>query len=196
MDHTTNILIEKLESSGCMLDSGNFRKPFVRVVNAVLSGHAEIEADQGTLDVLLGSMDDTYHEDIWRSLRETMTGVTSASLEAAIHLFPQLVADVAQSGGRISKSEKDNVIRNLLVPALEGRNGEALKIFVGMGYARLKDYQNGAATSSTSMLEGAWRGYKEAETDKDMIRSVSDAIHGKQKTKSIFDPTFWLPTRE
>lgn len=72
------------------------------------------------MDVLLGSMDDTYHEDIWRSLRETMTGVTSASLEAAIHLFPQLVADVAQSGGEFRSPKKITLLETCSCPHLRG----------------------------------------------------------------------------
>ncbi|AQU83130.1 hypothetical protein BV504_11340 [Halomonas sp. 'Soap Lake  len=196
MNHTTSILLEKLELSGCKLDAGNFRKPFVDVVNGVLSGQVEIEAAQGSLDTLLKAIDANYHEEIWRTLREKMSGVTTSSLEAAMHLFPRLVSDIAQSGNRISKSEKDNVIRNLLSPALEGHNRQALNIFINVGYARLKDYQDAAEKSSTSMLEGAWKSFKDAETDRELLREVSEAIYGKKRTKSFFDPTFWLPTRE
>lgn len=196
MNHTTAILIEKLNLSGCELDAGNFRKPLVEVVNEVLSGQIKIEAAKGSLDTLLKAIDVNYHEEIWRSLREKISEVTPTSLEAAMHLFPRLVSNVAQSGNRISKTEKDNVIRNLLSPALEGRNRQALNIFVNIGYARLKDYQDAAETSSTSMLEGAWKSFKAAEEDRELIRDVSEAIHGKKKTKSIFDPAFWLPPRE
>lgn len=165
-------------------------------VNEVLSGQVKVEAAKGSLDTLLKAIDANYHEEIWRSLREKISDVTPSSLEAAMYLFPQLVSDIAHTGSRISKAEKDNVIRNLLSPALEGRNRQALNIFVDMGYARLKDYQDAAEKSSTSMLEGAWKSFKDAEADRELIRDVSEAIHGKKKTKSIFDPEFWLPPRE
>lgn len=196
MSHTTSILLEKLNLSGCELGAGNFRKPFVEVVNEVLSGQVKIEADQGSLDTLLKAIDAHYHEEIWRTLREKISGVTPSSLEAAMYLFPRLVSDVTHGGSRISRAEKDNVIRNLLTPALEGRNRKALNIFVNMGYARLKDYQDASEKSSTNMLAGAWRSFKDAEEDKKLLREVSEAIHGKKKTKSIFDPKFWLPSRE
>lgn len=196
MNHTTAILLEKLNLSGCELDAGNFRKPFVEVVNEVLSGQVKVEAAKGSLDTLLKAIDANYHEEIWRSLREKISDVTPSSLEAAMYLFPRLVSDIAHTGSRISKAEKDNVIRNLLSPALEGRNRQALNIFINMGYARLKDYQDAAEKSSTNMLEGAWKSFKDAEADRELIRDVSEAIHGKKKTKSIFDPAFWLPPRE
>ena len=196
MNHTTCILLEKLNLSGCELDAGNFRKPFVEVVSEVLSGQVKIEADQGSLDTLLKAIDTHYHEEIWRTLREKISGVTPSSLETAMYLFPELVSDVAQGGNRISRAEKDNVIRNILSPALEGHNRQALNIFVNMGYTRLKDYQDAAEESSTSMLAGAWKRFKHAEEDRELLREVSEAIHGKKKTKSIFDPTFWLQPRE
>ncbi|MCO7247516.1 P-loop NTPase fold protein [Halomonas sp. Mc5H-6] len=196
MDHTTSILIEKLNLSGCKLDAGNFRRPFVDVVNEVLSGQVEIEAAQGSLDTLLKAIDANYHEEIWRTLREKISGVTPSSLEAAMYLFPLLVSDVAHSGNRISKAEKDNVVRNLLSPALEGRNRQALTIFINMGYTRLKDYQDAAEQSSTSMLEGAWMSFKDTEEDMELLREVSEAIYGKKKAKSLFDPAFWFQSSD
>lgn len=195
MDHTVAILIEKLDSSGCELDGGRFRKPFVKVVNDVLAGQATIEASEGTLDKLLMVIDERYHDDIWRTLREEIANVTAETLDTGMRLAPELIANVAHRGDRIVKAEKDNVIRKLLIPALEGRNSAALQIFVGMGYSKLKDFQNAAETSTTNMLEGAWKNFSDAEKDRDLIRSVSETIYGVRKTKSIFDPTFWLPAK-
>lgn len=195
MDHTVAILMEKHDSSGCELDGGRFRKPFAKVVNDVLAGQATIEASEGTLDKLLMVIDERYHHDIWRTLREDIANVTAETLDTGMRLAPELIANVAHRGDRIVKAEKDNVIRQLLIPALEGRNSAALQIFVGMGYSKLKDFQNAAETSTTNMLEGAWKNFSDAEEDRDLIRSVSETIYGVRKTKSIFDPTFWLPAK-
>ena len=195
MDHTVAILIEKLGSSGCELDGGRFRKPFVKMVKDVLGGTSTIEAREGSLDILLTAIDESYHEDIWRTLREEVTNVTAETLEVGMGLFPKLIANIAHRGDRIMKAEKDNVIRQLLIPALEGRHSAALRVFIGMGYSKLKDFQNAAETSTKNMLEGAWRSFSEDEKDRDLIRSVSEAIYGVRKTKSIFDPSFWFPIK-
>lgn len=194
MDRTAATLIEKLGSSGCKLDGGRFRKPFIEVVLGVLSGQRKIKATEGAFDTLLTAIDHGYHEDIWRTLREKMPNVTASSLAEGMRLFPELIENVAQRGDRIKKAEKDNVVRYLLIPALEGRNSQALQIFISVGYNKLKDFQNAAETSTAKMLDGAWRSFKESDTDRELIREVSEALYGKRKTKSIFDPTFWLPT--
>ena len=193
MDNTAATLIEKLESSGCELDGGRFRKPFIKVVLSVLSGQCVIEAVEGDFDTLLKAMDYSYHEDIWRTLREEMSNVTVDSLADGMRLFPELIANVAQRGDRIKRAEKDNVIRHLLIPALEGINSQALQVFIGVGYNKLKDFQNAAEPSTAKLLDGAWKSFKDSDTDKVLIRDVSEALYGKRKTKSIFDPTFWLP---
>ena len=192
MDHTTITLIEKLESSGCKLDGGRFRKPFIKVVLGVLSGQYEIKATEGAFDTLLAAISHSYHGDIWRTLREEISNVTVSSLAEGMRLFPKLIANVAQRGDRINKAEKDNVVRYLLIPALEGGNSQALRVFIGFGYNKLKDFQKAAEPSTATMLDGAWKGFKDSDTDSRLIRDLSEALYGKRKTKSILDPTFWL----
>ncbi|MBY6135020.1 KAP family NTPase [Nocardioides marinus] len=192
MDHTALVLLEKLDSSGCQLDAGVFRKPFVHIVKHVLSGESEIEAADGALDALLRALDKSYHEDVWRSLREGISNVSATSLGHAMQLCPELISNVAQRGDRIMKAEKDNVLRHILVPALEGRQSDALRIFVGMGYSKLKDFQNAAQDSTTAMVEGAWKSFSNANVDRNLMRDLSEVLFGKRKAKSILDPSFWL----
>lgn len=191
MDHTAAILIEKLVSSGCKLEGGRFRAPFVGVATDVLSGQSVIDANEGALDILLTAMDSSYHEDLWRTLREDISSVTSVSLAHGMKLFPKLIENVTQSGDRITDLEKDNVVRFLLVPALEGRNSLALRIFINMGYPKLSEFQEASEASSRSMLDGAWDSFKESETDKGLIREVSEALFGKIRTNTFFD--LWFP---
>ncbi|WP_298814797.1 P-loop NTPase fold protein [uncultured Roseibium sp.] len=193
MDATVDVLVEKLGSSGCKLDGGIFRAPYIEVVKGVLAGQTELEASDGALDKLLTAIDDKYHEEIWRTLRETISGVTGNSLANAMILCPKLMSDVAQNGSSISKSEKDNVLRNLLIPALEGRNTRALRIFVEMAYARLKNFQVAAQDGTNKALEAAWNSYSDADVDRDLKRDLSEALFGKRKAKSILDPSLWNP---
>ncbi len=193
MDHTAVMLLEKLDASGCQLDAGVFRKPFVNAVKRVLSGECEIEAADGALDALLLALDKSYHEDVWRSLREGISNVSATSLAHAMVLCPKLISNVSQRGDRIMQAEKDNVLRHILVPALEGRHSDALRIFVGMGYPKLKDFQNAAQDSTTTMVEGAWRSFSDADVDRNLTRDLSEVLFGKRKAKSILDPSFWLP---
>lgn len=193
MDVTVDVLIEKLGSSGCKLDGGTFRAPYIEVVISVLAGQTEIEASDGALDTLLTAIDKKYHEEIWRTLRETISGVTVSSLAHAMTLCAELMSDVAQNGSSISKNEKDNVLRNLLIPALEGRNSKALRIFAGMTYSRLKDFQVAAQEGTNSALEAAWNSYSDTDVDRDLKRDLSEALFGKRKAKSILDPSFWNP---
>lgn len=193
MDTTVDVLIEKLGSSGCKLDGGTFRAPYIEIVKGVLAGQIELEAGDGALDTLLTAIDQNYHEVIWRTLRETVSGVTGSSLADAMRLCPKLIADVAQSGRSISKNEKDNVLRNLLIPALEGRLSKVLRIFAKMTYARLKDFQDAAQDGTNNALEAAWSSYSDADVDRDLKRDLSEALFGKRKAKSILDPSFWNP---
>lgn len=193
MDTTVEVLIEKLRSSGCTLDGGTFRAPYIEVVRGVLAGQTELEASDGALDILMTAIDPKYHEEIWRALRETISGVTGSSLAQAMNLCPELMSDVAQTGSSISKNEKDNVLRNLLIPALEGRNSKALRIFAGMTYLRLKDFQVAAQEGTNSALEAAWNSYSDADVDRNLKRDLSEALFGKRKAKSFLDPSYWMP---
>lgn len=193
MDATVDVLVEKLASSGCKLDGGTFRAPYIEVVTSVLAGRTEIEANDGAVDVLLTAIDEKYHEEIWRTLRETISGVTGSSLADAMRLCPELMSNVVQTGSSISKDEKDNVLRNLLIPALEGRNSKALRIFAGMRYSRLKDFQAAAQEGTNSALEAAWNSYSDADVDRDLKRDLSESLFGKRKAKSMLDPSFWNP---
>lgn len=196
MDHTAVMLLEKLDASGCQLDSGVFRKPFVNVVKRVLSGESEIEAGDGALDTLLLALDKNYHEDVWRSLREGISNVSATSLADAMVLCPELISNVAQRGDRIMQAEKDNVLRHILVPALEARHSDALRIFVAMGYSKLKDFQNAAQDSTTTMVEGAWKSFSDADVDRNLKRDLGEVLFGKRKAKSILDPSFWFSSQE
>ncbi|WP_340249989.1 hypothetical protein [Sulfitobacter pontiacus] len=101
MDPTVDVLVEKLGSSGCKLDGGIFRAPYIEIVKGVLAGKIELEANEGALDTLLTAIDEKYHEEIWRTLRETVSGVTGSSLADAMRLCPKLIANVAQNGSSI-----------------------------------------------------------------------------------------------
>ncbi|AXS39356.1 P-loop NTPase fold protein [Breoghania sp. L-A4] len=186
MDHAARLLVEKLSTSGCALDSASFRDPLLQIIFDILSGTVAPDANEGAIDVLMSGIDKNYHADICRTIREKMTGVTARSLDNSVFLFPKLLVDLVQRGDRIKKAEKDNLVRQILCPALEGRNRAVLDIFVRLGYARISDFMRSSDESTNDRLQGAWKSFSGSDEDRDWIRSVGEAILGKRRTK-----TFW-----
>lgn len=87
--------------------------------------------------MLLKGLDENYQSYVWRTLREKIADVTPDSLPHALHLFPELLADLVLRGDRTMAVEMDNIVRYALCPALEGRNRGVLEISVKMGFMRL-----------------------------------------------------------
>lgn len=190
MDHTARMLIEKLGTSGCSLESAKFRKPLIRIVLDVLSGQMAPSADEGSIDTLMSALDKSYHPDIWRTVREKISDVTHESLANAAHLFPCLLSDVIQSGDRIMAIEKDNVVRHILCPALEGRNRAVLDVFVDMGFRRISDFKKASEESTINRLDGAMKSFSKSDEDRAWTRKVTEAVLGKTRTKSVWDTWF------
>ena len=190
MDHTALLLVEKLSTSGCSLDSAKFREPLIRLTLGLLSGKIAPSANQGAIDILLSALDESYRADIWRTIREKITDVTPESLVAAHHLFPTFLSDIIQRGDRIMAPEKENVIRHILCPALEGRNRAVLEIFVGMKDRRISDFKKSSNGSTIERLDGAMKSFSKSGEDRLWIRTVSEAILGKKHTKTIWNVWF------
>lgn len=190
MDHTAILLIEKISSSGCYLDIAKFREPLIQSVLDILSGFDIPEAEEGAIDTLVNALDSCFFADIWRTIREKIADVTPNSLDKAVYLFPQLLSNLVQPGDRITKDEKDNVIRHILCPALEGRNRAVLEIFVGVGYRRIADFLKSANDSTKERFEGAWKSFSETENDRDWLRTVGEAVLGKRQIKYFWEAFF------
>lgn len=190
MNLNAQLLVEKINTSGCSLEGGYFRNPLVQVVLDVLAGDISPESDEGSFDVLISAIEENYHGEIWRTLREHIHDVTPESLHTATHLFPQLISDLTFYGDRISKAEKDNVIRHLLCPALEGNNRTVIQIFCKVEYKRVNDFVRLSNESTTDRLEGAWKSYAQASDNEEMIKNIGEKVHGKRKVKSFFEKVF------
>jgi hypothetical protein len=111
-------------------------------------------------------------------------------LADALHLFPTLLSDLIQRGKRIMAPEKDNVIRHILCPALEGRNRAVLEIFVEMGHYRVSGFKKSSNDSTTERLDGAMKSFSESGEDRAWIRMVSEGVLGKKRTKTAWDGWF------
>lgn len=194
MDHETLLLIEKVSTTGCILESARFREPLMKLILGVLSEEISPEADEGAIDTLMAALPSSYRDDICRTIRENIKGVTSSSLQAAVHLFPKLLSDIVQRGDRIKATEKENVVRHILCPALEGRNSAALKIFVDMGRQRISDFEKSSDESTKKLLQGAMKSFSDSGEPSDWIRAVSEAILGKKRTKSLWE--IWFGTSD
>lgn len=194
MDHETLLLIEKVSTTGCTLESARFREPLMKLILGVFSEEISPEADEGAIDTLMAALPPSYRDDICRTIREDIKGVTSSSLQVAVHLFPKLLSDIVQRGDRIKASEKDNVIRHILCSALEGRNRAALNIFVDMGRQRISDFEKSSDESTKKLLQGAMKSFSDSGEPSDWIRKVSETVLGKRRTKSLWD--IWFGTAD
>lgn len=194
MDHTAKLLIEKLVTSGCSLKSAKFREPLIQLALDVLSCEVTPSADEGAIDTLMSALDDSYRADIWRTVREKISDVTPDSLANAVHLFPNLLAALIQRGDRVMATEKDNVVRHILCPALEGRNRVVLDFFIDMGFRRVSDFKKASQQSTTERLDGAMRSFSESGEDRAWIRQVTEAVLGKARTRTVWD--FWFGSSE
>ncbi|WP_039017743.1 hypothetical protein [Halocynthiibacter namhaensis] len=190
MDHTARPLVEKLSTSGCSLDSSKFRGPLQNLILGVLSEEITPTTDQGAIDILMTALDESCHADIWRTIREKITDVTPESLAAAFHLFPTLLSDFVQRGRPITAGEKDKIIRYILCSALEGRNREVLEIFVQMEYSLISRFKRSSNDSTNTLLDGAMKSFSDSDEDRNWIRTVSEAIMGKKRTKTMWDVWF------
>jgi hypothetical protein len=189
-DHTTQLLIELTSTSGCSLQSANFRDPLIQTMLAVLSGEEIPSAAKNSLDVMMQSIDDRYHADIGRTLREKIADVSVDSLKNATELFPETLRKVISEGDRIMAAEKDNVIRNVLCPALEGDNKLVLEVFVAMGNRKLADFRKHSHTSTTELLDGAVTAFSKSNSDRAWTEKVVEAIKGKKRARSFFEMMF------
>ena len=141
-------------------------------------------------DLLLNAIDKNFHSDVFRKLREDLKDVSAVNLGVAIQAFPQTMSQMVSVGERLSKGEKDNVIRFVLCPALEGSNKLVLSIFENLGGTKVRDLIKQSEESTKEKLEGAWTVFSQAALDRSWARQIGELIHGKKKAKTFFE-IFW-----
>ena len=191
-DHTAQLLAEKLTSSGCSLDSSKFREPLIQAMLDILSDQHIPNAPDGAFDTLKDAIDKRHHAIIWRTLREKAVNVSPASLDNAVRLFPSGITQVISEGDKVSAAEKDNLLRYILCPALEGDNVQVLDAFVRVGSKRLSDFKRSADESTVKLLEGTLDAFSKSTKDRTWARRVVETIQGKQRARTFLEVVWGL----
>ncbi|MEI4480657.1 MULTISPECIES: P-loop NTPase fold protein [unclassified Phyllobacterium] len=192
-DHTASILLEKIATSGYVSKKLEFRDIFIRFITETLSGKAEILPSVLNYDPALDAIEASYHADIFRKIREDLHDVTAATLEKAAQMFPRLINNLIAVGDRITRIEKDNIVRQLLCSALEGDNRAVMNMFLGVGRIKVADFVKQSEESTQAKVDGSWKHFSEHCQDRDWSKQVGELLHGKRKAKTIFD--FLWPTQ-
>lgn len=190
LSHETMLLVEKLSTSGCKLESAKFREPLMKLILGVLQERLSPQADAGFIDKLTDALDRSYRDDICRTIREELKGVTPNSLRLATHLFPALLSDVIRLGERVKAVEKENVVRHILCPALEGRNRALLQVFVDLGRQRVSDFVKSCDDITKKLLEAAVGSFSSSDEKYDWIRTVTEVVMGRKRTRTFLEIVF------
>ncbi|MCV9960292.1 KAP family NTPase [Pararhizobium sp. BT-229] len=187
-DDISRILWEVADGSEFEFADPAFREVYVELILGLLAGRHSV-ADTDRHDLLLGTIGSSFHSDVLRSIREQMRDVNSPSLAFASKVVPQTLSKLVSGADRLTKQEKDNLVRFILCPALEGAIEPILADFETLGRAKVKDMIAQAEESTKEKLNGASAVFSTASADRDWTKRISELLHGKRKSKSLFD--FW-----
>ncbi|MER8907517.1 KAP family NTPase [Mesorhizobium sp. M0854] len=186
-DHVARTLLEKISTSGYVSLDPAFRVAFSEFVLGVLAGRVVIVDAALDYDLLLDAIDKDFHSDIFRKLREDLKDVTTTTLTVATAAFPRIMDQLLNVGERISRQEKDNLIRYILCAALEADNRKILRGFAGLGRTKVADFIRHSEESTREKVKGAWGVFSNSGSDRDWSRQIGELLHGKRKAKSLFD---------
>ncbi len=189
-DHIVRLLIEKAGSTGFLFPTPKFKDVFVNFILKLIGGEIAVDAAGVNYDQILNVINSSYHADIFRKIRESMRNVSAESLKETSEAFPIFLEELISSGERITKREKDNVVREILCSALEGDNRQVLRAFQNLGRTKVAEFIRQSEESTRAKKEGAWITFSESCTDRDWQRQMAELILGKRKAKSWLDLLF------
>lgn len=186
-DLNAQLLAEKVTTTGCSLESSKFREPIVETMLGIFSGESTPPAPDGAFDKMILAIDSSFYGGIWRKLREKLTDVGPETLGNAARLFPNVLSSAISEGDRVLATEKDQVIRHILCPALEGDNRFVLKVFIQMGNKRISDFRKSSHDSTKTMLNGTLDSFSKSSKDRAWTKQVIETIEGKRRARSLLD---------
>ncbi|MBO9654657.1 MAG: hypothetical protein J7562_10060 [Agrobacterium tumefaciens] len=184
-DRICELLIEKIGSSGYITKDPEFRKMLSKFFLNILDGSVTPEREGFDYDPLLKTMDQGYHSNFFREMRENLRTESSNTLAIASRSFPKLLSNILQSTDRINKISKDNIVRYILLPAVEGNITIVLDIFLLIGRSKLSDFIKNSEESTQNMLEPALKQFADFP-DRDYVLKIGELVHGKKAAKSWF----------
>jgi len=183
--HEGFLLAEVASEGAITISDVEYRQVLMSVVLNVAKG--ELELKKLRLDDVLLALDEGYFSELYRSARERISQVTPVSLSNLVKCAPDFVRAMIEVEGRVKSAEKDNIIRYVLCPALEGDLKLVLSWFVSLGYSRVSKILKGSDEATEKMLGAALKGYTKLPGDYTFRKSVVETIQGKRRTSSFFD---------
>jgi hypothetical protein len=193
-DHTnqSRILLQMIRGSEFQFVDPSFRDVFVETVLGTLSGTFTL-ASPSSHDALFAAIEKNYHAAVLRQLREKISDVKATNLSFATGVFPETIRHIVILHESLTKAQKENLVRFLLCPALEGSNNTVLDAFSTLGSPKVRDLLKNSEESTQLMVKGAIGVYSRANGEQ-ATAQISELIYGKKRSRSMWD--FWFGTRE
>ncbi|MBO9134503.1 hypothetical protein J5289_18125 [Rhizobium sp. B230/85] len=180
-DHECHILVEKIETSGFVFPEMEFRDVFVEIVLSVASGSFQPWGGTVKMDILMSAIDNGYHPEILRRIREEINGVSENSISSAMRGFPTTLQRLVSEADRLPAREKDNIVRFLLCPALEAGSRLLLDTFLRLGRSKVSDLIKSSEPSTRAMLTPALERFR-SKFDITYTRQIFDLVNGRSKS--------------
>ncbi|MGO6898430.1 P-loop NTPase fold protein [Rhizobium ruizarguesonis] len=184
-DQNLKLLSEKAKSSGYIPTSTAVKDALVQFVLGTLDGSITKVPDSD-YDTIMSVIDQGYHLEFYRVIREGIKSTTIETISEAVRLFPSILRNVIQKGDR-SRQEKENLIRYVLRPALEGGLIPVTDAFLELRRSTVADFIRVSDESVRTSMEPALRLFSTAQRGNyDYVRRVGELVQGK-KAKSFFE---------
>ncbi|ULJ74204.1 hypothetical protein [Rhizobium gallicum] len=188
-DHHSEVLWEMIDGSSFKVADPGFREVVVQIVLDVLAGRMTPNGP-ARHDLLLKAIDTSFHGDMFRQMREGAKDVNPTSLSVAVKYFTETTSHMVRTSDRLSKDEKDVLIRFFLCSALEGSVDPVLRDFEALGHAKVKDMISASQESTQEKLHGAMTVFSEPFANRDRARRLGELFYGKRKVKGFFEIWF------
>lgn len=187
-DENLKLLSEKAESSGYIPTSTALKDAFLQLVLGTLNGSIT-KVPNADYDTIMSVIDKGYHLEFYRMIREEIKSTTIETISEAIRLFPSILRGVIQKGEK-SRQEKENLVRYVLRPALEGGIIPVTDAFLELKRSIVGDFIRVSDDSVRASMEPALRLFSTAQRGNyEYVRRVGELVQGK-KAKSFFE-RFW-----
>jgi len=185
-DGIAKLLCQRVESTTFTMESPDFKEVLVKIAIGILRGDPELANVDVNGDDFFHAIEEKHHGDVLRRLRDEINNVSAASLAHAAKVFPALLSSLIVTEDRVSKTQKDNLVRNLLCPALESNNTLVLDVFLGLGRTKVADFIKSAESTTKDRVEASCKDFTKKSSDRDRSKLVSELILGR-RAKTLWE---------
>ncbi len=185
-DGIADQLCQRVKSTKFIIEAPEFKEVFVNATLGILGGDPEFANVNVNGDDFFFAIEEKYHGDVLRRIRDEIHKVSATSLKHAAEVFPDLLPRLVTTDDRMSKTQKDNLVRNLLCPALESNNSMILDIFLNLGRTKVADFVKNSEKTTRDRVEASCKHFSKKSSDKDRSKLVSELILGR-RAKTLWE---------